>query len=153
MSGIKLKACPFCGNRWAAADPDVMHPSGGWFDDSDGRRHYVPSSDSRKQGSCYEIHCVRHYGGCGASLSGDSIKEVCDLWNTRADIFQPDDAVARKAERDRIAAIVEGRAASHTGPHLLTLELNQLARVIQSGLDWASYERSAHHPITPKERG
>ena len=36
------------------------------------------------------------------------------------------DAV-RAAERERLIRMVEARAQKHNGPHLLTLELNQLA--------------------------
>lgn len=80
---IVLQPCPFCGHKLDASDSDVLHPSGGWVDDPNGYRHYVTSSDPRKQGSCYKINCVEHYGGCGANLTGDSIDEVVNAWNKR----------------------------------------------------------------------
>lgn len=46
------------------------------------------------------------------------------------------------AERTRAVDVIEGRASCHNGPHLLTLELNQLAQVVKSGLSWADHERS-----------
>jgi hypothetical protein len=39
------------------------------------------------------------------------------------------------AERERLIRMVEGRAQTHNGPHLLTLELNQLAAWM-AGKDW-----------------
>lgn len=78
-----LLPCPFCGRQGDHSDPDTMHPSGGWVDEPDGFRHYVTTWDPRKQGSCFEVNCVQHYGGCGASISGDSEEEAIAAWNRR----------------------------------------------------------------------
>ena len=85
----ELKDCPFCGFHADFADEDVLHISGAWIEEpeSDGYkfRHYTHSGDPRKTGYCYVINCVQHYGGCGASISGDSIEEVVAKWNRRVE--------------------------------------------------------------------
>jgi hypothetical protein len=45
-------------------------------------------------------------------------------------------------ERERCVDVIEGRAIHHNGPKLLTLELNQLAAVIKSGLNWVSWSKN-----------
>lgn len=59
---------------------------------------------------------------------------------------------AALTERARIVDLIEGRACMHSGPHRLTLELNQLAEVIKSGLGWLEYERYKHHGITTQAK-
>lgn len=59
---------------------------------------------------------------------------------------------AALSERARIVDLIEGRACKHNGPHLLTLELNQLADVIKSGLGWAEYERYKLQGITAQAK-
>lgn len=56
------------------------------------------------------------------------------------------------SERARIVDLIEDRACKHNGPHLLTLELNQLADVIKSGLGWLEYERYKHHDTTTQTK-
>lgn len=83
--GLTLLYCPFCGQELDADDDDVLHRSGtGWVDDKElGTRYYVNSLREPCDGFCYEVHCPSHYGGCGASIGGDSEMEAVNKWNTR----------------------------------------------------------------------
>lgn len=58
---------------------------------------------------------------------------------------------AALSERARIVDLIEDRACKHNGTHLLTLELNQLADVIKSGLGWLEYERYKHNTAQVKK--
>ena len=59
-----------------------------------------------------------------------------ELENVRAEaVLAVRAAVA--AERERCAKRCEDRAASHNGPHVVTLEMNQMARWLRSGEDYA----------------
>lgn len=62
---------------------------------------------------------------------------------------------AALTERARIVDLIEGRACKSSCPHRLTLELNQLAEVIKSGLGWLEYERYKHNgiPAQAKKEG
>ena len=59
---------------------------------------------------------------------------------------------AALTERARIVDLIEGRACLTSTPRRLTLELNQLAEVIKSGLGWLEYERNKHHGITAQAK-
>ena len=84
----ELKPCPFCGHvpqDW----PDFLHPTGGgWRDDTLGGeklRHYMRRDDPRGvHGECWELGCLTHEGGCGATVYGDSRDEAIAAWNRRA---------------------------------------------------------------------
>lgn len=79
----KLKPCPFCGSVLDLLDRDVFHPSGGWKIHK-GFRSYLSFSDLDKfDGFTWQINCPTIYGGCGASISGDSEEEAVEAWNKR----------------------------------------------------------------------
>ena len=79
----QVKDCPFCGLQVDIADSDVLHIDGAYVDEPNGMRHYVSAWDEKRTGFCYVLNCPVHYGGCGCSMSGDSIQEVLDKWNER----------------------------------------------------------------------
>lgn len=82
-----LKPCPFCGSEMDHEDPDTIHPSSvGWKDWTRAGelvRSYVRAIDVPPEQRCWEIHCVKHYGGCGVNVSGDTKHEAIDNWNRR----------------------------------------------------------------------
>lgn len=82
---MEAKACPFCGMKIDVNDPDLVYPSGiGWKDDDiDGYRYYVSHREVPKEQWCYNVVCQSHYGGCGASITGDSKEEAIEKWNKR----------------------------------------------------------------------
>lgn len=82
---IEMKACPFCGMAVDLDDEDTLYPSGtGWkFDEELGMRTYHRFSEVPKEQWCYTLHCVVHYGGCGAEMHADSRQEAIDQWNRR----------------------------------------------------------------------
>ncbi len=80
----RLLACPFCGHTpqdWH----DFLHPTGvGWRDDN-GLRHYMSRDDPRgTHGEVWELGCLEHEGGCGATMHGDSRDDALAKWNSRA---------------------------------------------------------------------
>lgn len=85
----EMKPCPFCGMSINPDDPDLVYPSGtGWIDNEElgqGYRHYVSVHERHlpKEQWCYKVVCQTHYGGCGATASGDSKQEAIDNWNKR----------------------------------------------------------------------
>lgn len=86
---MKLKPCPFCGLTSDTEWEDTLYLSSGWKDEDlcgDGTlvRHYVSIFDNTRHGMSYGILCSTTYGGCGASITGDSVEEVIEKWNKRA---------------------------------------------------------------------
>lgn len=86
-SELKVAPCPFCGHK-PEDEMDFLHPTGsGWRDDMLGEkvmRHYMRANDPRGvHGRCWELNCLEHEGGCGASVSGDSREETIKKWNRR----------------------------------------------------------------------
>ena len=86
------KDCPFCGKSIDPDDIDTLYPSGsGWkeSDWGDGTmiRHYVSVHSEKlpKEQWCYKIICQTHYGGCGATMYGDSKEETLENWNKRVE--------------------------------------------------------------------
>ena len=88
----QLKPCPFCGLQSHEDWDDTIYPAGiGWRDEKkdapDGtppiRLYLRREQYYRWQGTCYKINCAETYGGCGASLVGDSKEEAIDKWNRR----------------------------------------------------------------------
>lgn len=85
---LKCKPCPFCGLVLDANDVDTVYPSGtGWKEEDwgDGTpyRHYVRALEVPKEQWCYQVVCQVHYGGCDASVRGDSKEEAIEKWNRR----------------------------------------------------------------------
>lgn len=101
MANPKLSPCPFCGHipeDWQ----DFLHPTGGgWREDVFGgqlRRHYMRRDDPRGiHGEVWELGCLTHEGGCGATVSADSRDEAIAAWNRRPG--QPSDLLAGQAEK------------------------------------------------------
>lgn len=83
---MKLKNCPFCGNRVDISDPDVFHPSTvGWLDNEiEGVRTYHSFREVPRENWCYVINCAEVLGGCSAEIMGDDKKETIKKWNRRA---------------------------------------------------------------------
>ena len=83
MPNPPLLACPFCGHLpqdWQ----DFLHPTGRAWRDDDGMRHYMRWDDPRgTHGQVWELSCLEHEGGCGATMTGDSRQDVLDKWNRR----------------------------------------------------------------------
>ena len=90
-----LLPCPFCGSALDDADSDTLHMSHiAWKDtychvpiheETKGgiKRLYVKYNEPC-DGHCYEVHCPTIYGGCGATITEDSIEEVIAAWNKRS---------------------------------------------------------------------
>ena len=83
VSEPTLKPCPFCGHTPQDLR-DALHPSGIRWREDHGTRHYIGHSDPRDGERCWDMGCLEHEGGCGASISGDSRDEVVAKWNRRA---------------------------------------------------------------------
>lgn len=60
-----LLPCPFCGFKPNIMDRDCCYPM------------------SREHPELLELHCYTNGGGCGATVSGSSLKECVDNWNKR----------------------------------------------------------------------
>lgn len=87
---VGLLACPFCGLEPDVDLIDTLYPTGAcWIEEKDhGLRHYVRRNDPRlvppaEWGYVWSLHCKTDYGGCGVEMSGDSVAEVIEKWNTR----------------------------------------------------------------------
>lgn len=84
-----ISPCPFCGHTGYDIR-DFLHPTAqGWRDDPFGEegkpfRHYMRYNDPRVcHGQVWEMGCLEHEGGCGATMTGDSREEVIAKWNRR----------------------------------------------------------------------
>ena len=106
-----LKPCPFCGHTpqdWR----DFLHPTGGGWRDDAGQRHYIRRDDPRgTHGEVWELGCLEHEGGCGATMYGDSLAEVLAKWNARATPSSPPEPTAEHWRR-AIARFSGGRRPS-----------------------------------------
>lgn len=76
--------CPLC-NRKIGTDVDYIYSSGIWHAEiEEGIKAYYSHRDRPEHAlPCYEINCPVDVGGCGLSLSADSLEELIDKWNTR----------------------------------------------------------------------
>ena len=77
--------CPFCGHKPDDLD-DALHPTGiGWAEHR-GARNYFGRRHRRyksRDGDVWELGCLEHEGGCGATMTGDSEAQVIAKWNLR----------------------------------------------------------------------
>jgi hypothetical protein len=88
MQITKLKPCPFCGKEMDLTCNETLHSSGIAYINTLHGRHYLTVGSARDKGGYYDglckvVRCATIYGGCGASISGDSASEVITAWNTR----------------------------------------------------------------------
>lgn len=80
----KLFPCPFCGAEPEDDLTDVLYKTGKWKDHpQQGIRGYFSSTATDYDGFTYTMHCSTDYGGCGATMSGDSFEETVSKWNRR----------------------------------------------------------------------
>jgi hypothetical protein len=70
LENTYIKPCPFCGS-----EVDGYKDSGDFI-------YPVPTASGAR---LYEINCLSIYGGCGASILGNSPEECIEKWNTRFD--------------------------------------------------------------------
>lgn len=78
-----ISGCPFCGHVPEDLE-DALHPTGGGWRDDNGNRHYMRRDDPRGvHGKVWELGCLEHECGCGATMTGDSRDEVIAKWNKR----------------------------------------------------------------------
>jgi len=85
----QIKDCPFCGRKTPDDLEDTLYPSGGYWRETDGMRHYV-SHRERKPGDsqCWTMHCGVGGWRCGAQITADTREEAIAAWNRRAAIQQ-----------------------------------------------------------------
>ena len=82
---IDMLPCPFCGKGVDLEDEDTLYPSGVYWRETDGMRHYIRHKDRKQDdGIVWDIHCPEVSGGCGAEISADSKQEAINAWNRRA---------------------------------------------------------------------
>lgn len=84
----EIKPCPFCGKSVDMDDGDTLYPIGVYWRESEyvpDERHYVGHKEHNPETDhpCYGMHCPESSGGCGAQITGDSLEETIDNWNTR----------------------------------------------------------------------
>lgn len=75
-----LKPCPFCGTAVIESDADAVYPI-------------------NRERTVWNLNCAETWGGCGASVLGDSVAAVIDAWNTRA---QPSPDAAQGGEQGEV---------------------------------------------------
>ena len=65
-------------------DPDTLYPTGvGWEIHRSCHRSYKSFREVPKEQWCYGMHCVTTSGGCGATVTGNSIDAAVAAWNRR----------------------------------------------------------------------
>ncbi len=101
-----LKACPFCKMQPPTDLSDTLYPSGIYWRETDGVRHYVGHKERiESDQACWTVECAQSSGGCGASLTGDSAQEAMDLWNRRdAENKDASEAVNQVMEQAQVFA-------------------------------------------------
>lgn len=83
---LTLTNCPFCAHVLNPDHPDTIHPSGVYwhYDENCSSKVYCAKKEtSQELNACWQINCDVSSGGCGASISGDSIEEAVRKWNRR----------------------------------------------------------------------
>ena len=83
---VRALPCPFCGMNADLDGEDTIYPTGtGWrFNEELQIRTYHRALEVPKEQWCWGMHCPETYGGCGASIHGDSKDEALAKWNTRS---------------------------------------------------------------------
>lgn len=86
MPDLKLLPCPFCGHEIYGLQ-DALHPTcTGWSYGPGKRRYYFNRQHAQykeRDGDVWELGCLEHEGGCGATMHGDSETDVVNRWNRR----------------------------------------------------------------------
>ena len=67
VSEVKALPCPFCGLRPDTESEDFIYRA-------------------TRSGDVWSIHCHETWGGCSASILGDSPEDVLRKWNRRKDL-------------------------------------------------------------------
>lgn len=83
---ITLDDCPFCAHVLSPKCPETLHPSGVYwhYDENSGSRVYYSREDiNSESNACWQVNCEASFGGCGATISADSIEDVIKKWNRR----------------------------------------------------------------------
>ena len=83
---VRALPCPFCGMNADLDGEDTIYPTGtGWrFNEELQIRTYHRALEVPEEQWCWGMHCPETYGGCGASIHGDSKDEALAKWNTRS---------------------------------------------------------------------
>jgi hypothetical protein len=81
----ELLPCPFCGREVEDDLEDTLYPSGTWWREEDGLRHYIGHQERKPTDQpCWLMNCPESGGGCGAEIYGDTKEQVMAKWNRRA---------------------------------------------------------------------
>lgn len=106
----EAKHCPFCGKGVDFEDEDTLYPTGAYWREEDGIRHYFRRSASRPgDGRVWGMHCPTPAGGCGAEIRGDSEEEALEKWNRRAAVSEQTGLLVAEAAnaREECAQLLE----------------------------------------------
>ena len=80
LKNTAVPPCPFCGKEIDVLDVEFLHRTGTyWHDTEHGRSYTVDKEDN----PCWVLSCVEIYGGCGASMYGDTLSETISNWTKR----------------------------------------------------------------------
>lgn len=80
---MDLLPCPFCGMEPSEDLSDTLYPSGIVWNTTNGIRCYFRYNEGLYEGMSWKMICNESYGGCGATISGDSEEETKEKWNNR----------------------------------------------------------------------
>ena len=92
QDNVVMSPCPFCGH--VSQDMrDALHPSGTVWLQTNGRIHYASRHRAyaiphELLGDVWEMNCLEHEGGCGASISANSREAVIIKWNRRLTLYK-----------------------------------------------------------------
>jgi hypothetical protein len=84
MNTLVCKPCPFCGMKVELTEPDTLHPSGLYWREVDGMKHYIRHKDRLPtDNASWVMNCVETAGGCGVEIHADSKEDAIARWNKR----------------------------------------------------------------------